>query len=195
MQIPQFTELHAKQLSTFLDTQPQAMTLAQSEGYLFGVICSPSPLDVHEWLEQIIPGTANELDEDILFLFMALYHKISEQVFELGYKLPSVFSLEFCKPWSEGFLVASKTYAEPLLSAPELDIEFKQALESALSTLSFFALDEQAIAQIAAQNNMSVAALYEYQYESMGDFALGFAELIEVVAINSGLITDESWDA
>ncbi|MBQ4801058.1 UPF0149 family protein [Pseudoalteromonas sp. MMG006] len=194
MQIPQFTELHAKQLSTFLNTQPQAMTLEQSEGYLFGVICSPSPLDVHEWLAQILPNTANDLDEEMLFLFMALYHKISEQVFETGYKLPVEFNLEFCKPWSEGFLVATKAYAEPLLNAPELDTEFKQALESALSTLSFFALDQQAVTQIAQQNNMTSDALCQYQYESMGDFALGFAELIEVVAINSGLITDDSWD-
>jgi len=194
MQIPQFTELHAKQLSTFLNTQPQAMTLEQSEGYLFGVICSPSPLDVHEWLAQILPNTANDLDEEMLFLFMALYHKISEQVFETGYKLPVEFNFEFCKPWSEGFLVATKAYAEPLLNAPELDTEFKQALESALSTLSFFALDQQAVTQIAAQNNMTSDALCQYQYESMGDFALGFAELIEVVAINSGLITDDSWD-
>jgi len=194
MQIPQFTELHAKQLSTFLNTQPQAMTLEQSEGYLFGVICSPSPLDVHEWLAQILPNTANDLDEEMLFLFMALYHKISEQVFETGYKLPVELNLEFCKPWSEGFLVATKAYAEPLLNAPELDTEFKQALESALSTLSFFALDQQAVTQIAQQNNMTSDALCQYQYESMGDFALGFAELIEVVAINSGLITDDSWD-
>nr|WP_306287632.1 hypothetical protein [Pseudoalteromonas sp. WY3] len=35
MQLPQFTEQHAKQLSTFLDTQSQAMTLTQSQGYLF----------------------------------------------------------------------------------------------------------------------------------------------------------------
>ncbi|WP_024592133.1 MULTISPECIES: UPF0149 family protein [unclassified Pseudoalteromonas] len=194
MQIPQFTELHAKQLSTFLNTQSQAMTLQQSQGYLFGVICSPNPLDVHEWLEQILPNTANDLDEEVLFLFMALYHKISEQVFEAGYKLPNTFDAEFCKSWSKGFLVATKAYAEPLLNAPQLDTDFKQALESALSTLSFFALDQLAIAQIAKQNNMTIEALCQYQYESMGDFALGFAELIEVVAINSGLVTDESWE-
>ena len=128
MQIPQFTELQAKQLSTFLNTQSKAMNLEQSQGYLFGVICSPTPLDVHEWLEQILPNTANDLDEEMLFLFMALYHKISEQVFETGYKLPVEFTLEFCKPWSEGFLVATKAYAEPLLNAPELDAEFKEAL-------------------------------------------------------------------
>ena len=194
MQLPQFTELHAKQLSVFLNTQPNAMTLAQSQGYLFGVICSPSPLDVHEWLEQILPNTANDLDEEMLFLFMALYHKISEQVFETGYKLPEKFDLEFCTLWSTGFLVATKAYAEPLLSAPRLDTDFKEALESALSTLSFFALEQHAIEQIALQNSMTTEALSQYQYESMGDFALGFAELIEVVAINSGLITDESWD-
>ena len=178
MQLPQFNEQHAQQLSAFLSTQPQAMSLTQSQGYLFGVICSPSPLEVHQWLAHIVPNTANDLDEEILFLFMALYHQISEQVFETG----------------EGFLRATQEYAQPLLTAPALEPQYKEALESALSTLSFFAVDEQTRVQIAQQNRMTLEALYQYQYESMGDFALGFAELIEVVAINSGLITDEGWE-
>ncbi|ASM49098.1 hypothetical protein PESP_a0918 [Pseudoalteromonas espejiana DSM 9414] len=194
MQIPQFNEQHAQQLSAFLSTQPQAMSLTQSQGYLFGVICSPNPLDVHQWLEQILPNTANDLDEEMLFLFMALYHQISEQVFETGYKLPASFDLEYSKAWSEGFVSASKEYAQPLLNAPQLEPEYKEALESALSTLSFFAVDQQTMTQIAQQNSMTLDALCQYQYESMGDFALGFAELIEVVAINSGLITDEGWE-
>ena len=59
MQLPQFNEQHAQQLSAFLSTQPQAMSLTQSQGYLFGVICSPSPLEVHQWLAHIVPNTAN----------------------------------------------------------------------------------------------------------------------------------------
>ena len=194
MQLPQYNEQHAQQLSAFLSTQPQAMSLTQSQGYLFGVICSPSPLEVHQWLAHIVPNTANDLDEEILFLFMALYHQISEQVFETGYKLPANFDLDYTQAWSEGFLRATHEYAQPLLTAPALEPQYKEALESALSTLSFFAVDEQTRVQIAQQNSMTLEALYQYQYESMGDFALGFAELIEVVAINSGLITDEGWE-
>jgi len=194
MQIPQFTEQHAKLLSEFLTTRPGAMSLIQSQGYLFGTICSPEPLEVHQWLEQILPNTANDLDEDMLFLFMALHHQVSEQVFELGYKLPAEFDLEFCQQWSAGFLTASQTYTHKLLQSEQLDIQYKQALESAQATLSFFALDKPRIAQIAQQNNIDELHLCAQQYELMGDFALGFAELIEIVALNSGLYTDEGWD-
>ena len=194
MQLPQFTELHAKQLSTFLDTQPKAMTLLQSQGYLFGVICSPEPLEVHQWIEQILPDMANDLDEDVLFLFMALYHQISEQVFEVGYKLPTQFDAFFCKSWSEGFLKATTIYTQKLLSAKQLEAQYKEALQSSQATLSFFALEGQVIRQIAVQNNTDEALLCQQQYELMGDFALGFAELIEIVALNSGLYTDEGWD-
>ena len=194
MQIPQFTEQHAKLLSEFLTTQPGAMSLIQSQGYLFGTICSPEPLEVHQWLEQILPNTANDLDEDMLFLFMALHHQVSEQVFELDYKLPVEFDLEFCQQWSAGFLTASQTYTHKLLQSEQLDIQYKQALESAQATLSFFALDKPKIAQIAQQNNIDELHLCAQQYELMGDFALGFAELIEIVALNSGLYTDEGWD-
>ena len=194
MQIPQFTEQHAKLLSEFLTTQPGAMSLIQSQGYLFGVICSPEPLEVHQWLENILPDTANDLDEDMLFLFMALHHQVSEQVFELGYKLPAEFEYDFCQQWSAGFLTASQAYTHKLLASKQLDIQYKQALESAQATLSFFALDKPKIAQIAQQNNIDELHLCAQQYELMGDFALGFAELIEIVALNSGLYTDEGWD-
>lgn len=194
MQLPQFTELHAKQLSTFLDTQPHAMTLQQSQGYLYGVICSPDPLDVHEWLEVILPNVGSNLDEEMLFLFMALYHQISEQVFESGYKLPANYDKEFCNQWSKGFLTASTSYTQKLLAAPQLDAQYKEALEAAHATLSFFALDEHVINEIASQNALDELQLCQQQYELMGDFALGFAELIEIVALNSGLYTDEDWD-
>ena len=194
MQLPQFTEQHVKQLSIFLDTQSQAMTLTQSQGYLFGVICSPEPLDVHEWMAAILPNTANNVDEEMLFLFMALYHQISEQVFEVGYKLPAQYNYEFCSNWSAGFVTATTSYTQKLLSSTTLEAEYKQALESAQATLSFFALDGQTISQIALQNSIDEQLLCQQQYELMGDFALGFAELVEIVALNSGLYTDEGWE-
>ena len=128
MQIPQFTEQHAKLLSEFLNTQSGAMSLTQSQGYLFGVICSPEPLEVHQWLENILPDTANDLDEDMLFLFMALHHQVSEQVFELGYKLPAEFEYDFCQQWSAGFLTASQAYTHKLLASEQLDSQYKQVI-------------------------------------------------------------------
>lgn len=194
MNIPQFNELQANRLSEFLANQPEAMTLTQSQGYLFGVICSPDPLDVHEWLAYILPNTANDLDEEILFLFMALYHEISERVFETGYKLPQEYNAKYCQNWCEGFLQASKSYTQKLLTSDILPGEYKEAFESAQATLSFFSLEDKTITQIAQQNNIDKHTLCQQQYELMGDFALGFAELVEIVALNSGLYTDEGWD-
>ena len=71
---------------------------------------------------------------------------------------------------------------------------YKEALETAQATLSFFALDTQLISQIASQNSMNTLQLCEQQYDLMGDFALGFAELVEIVALNSGLYNDDGWD-
>lgn len=194
MQVPQFTQAHAQQLNSFLQTQSQAMSLTQSEGYLFGVICSPEPLEVEQWLGHILPNTDNTLDEEIVFLFMALYHKISEQVFEVGYTLPAIFNHDYCNQWCRGFFTASQSYTQKLLVAEQLEQQYKDTIESAHATLSFFALDELTITQIAVQNNMSEAQLFKQQYELMGDFALGFAELIEIVALNSGLYNEEGWD-
>lgn len=194
MQVPPFTQAHAQQLHAFLQTQSQAMSLTQSEGYLFGVICSPEPLEVEQWLAQILPNTASTLDEEIVFLFMALHHKISEQVFEVGYTLPATFNRDYCNQWCRGFFTASQSYTQKLFVAEQLEQPYKEAIESAHATLSFFALDELTIAQIAVQNNISETQLFQQQYELMADFAIGFAELIEIVALNSGLYNDEDWD-
>ena len=206
MQIPAFTEQHAEQLNNFLAGHSQAMTLAQSQGYLFAVICSPEPLDVHEWLEVIVPNTQGQLDEEILFSFMALYHQISEQVYETGFKLPvslkhhadndSYLDLDDCQMWCQGFIQGAQVYYNKLSQVTGLDAALLEALQTAYASLGFFALDADVIAAIAKQNNLSEVQLAQSQYELIGDFALGFAELIEIVAVQSGLYTedDETWN-
>jgi len=206
MQIPAFTEQHAEQLNTFLAGRSKAMTLPQSQGYLFAVICSPEPLDVHEWLEVIVPDTQGQLEEEVLFSFMALYHQISEQVYETGFKLPvslkhndihdSYLDLEQCKMWCNGFVQGAQAYYTKLSQVQTLDSALLEALQTAYASLGFFALDNEVIASIAQQNNITESQLAQSQYELMGDFALGFAELIEIVAVQSGLYTedDETWN-
>ena len=206
MQIPAFTEQHAEQLNTFLAGRSKAMTLPQSQGYLFAVICSPEPLDVHEWLEVIVPNTQGQLDEEILFFFMALYHQISEQVYETGFKLPvslkhhddndSYLDLDDCQMWCNGFVQGAQAYYAKLSQASALDSALLEALQTAYASLGFFALEHGAILSIAQQNNITESQLAQSQYELMGDFALGFAELIEIIAVQSGLYTedDETWN-
>lgn len=201
MQIPAFTPEHAQQLSTFLSSHGQAMTLPQSQGYLFAVICSPEPLDVHQWLEVIVPSTEGQLDEEILFAFMALYHQISEQVYETGFKLPvslkhhdnsdSYLDLDECQMWCSGFIQGAQAYYNKLSQAPLLDGALLEALQTAYASLGFFALEADVIAAIAKQNNITEVQLAQSQYELMGDFALGFAELIEIIAVQSGLYSEE----
>ena len=206
MQIPAFTQQHAEQLNTFLAGHSEAMTLPQSQGYLFAVICSPEPLDVHEWLDVIVPDTQGQLEEVILFSFMALYHQISEQVYETGFKLPvslkhndthdSYLDLEQCQMWCNGFVQGAQAYYAKLSQASALDSALLEALQTAYASLGFFALDHEVISSIAQQNNITESQLAQNQYELMGDFALGFAELIEIIAVQSGLYTEdgETWN-
>lgn len=205
MQIPEFSAQHGQQLSSYLASHDGAMTLVQSKGYLFAVICSPEPLGVHEWLEQIVPNTNGQLEEQVLFAFMALYHQISEQVYETGFKLPvslqvngeddSYLDLHECQQWCQGFVQGAQSYIDKLLQADTLTADLTEALQTAYASLGFFALDPQLISTIAQQNQLSDVQLSQQQFAVMGDFALGFAELIEIIAVQSGLYTDEeeSW--
>ncbi len=204
MQLPEFSKQQSELLSQFLAQQPDALTLAQTQGYLFAVICAPEPLDVHQWLEEVAPGCDGQMDEQVLFAFMALYQQISEQVFETGFALPMSLQLssqgqqyldmQECQHWSQGFLHGAQGYVTKLLSAPQLNDELKDALATARQSLGFFALESAEIAAIATEHGLSEVQLYQQQYDVMNEFATGFAELIEVVAVNSQLYTDEGWN-
>ena len=85
-------------------------------------------------------------------------------------------------------------YVNKLLSAPQLADELKEALATALQSLGFFTLEASEIAALATDNGLSEGQLCQQQYEVMNEFAAGFAELIEVVAVNSQLYNDEGWN-
>ncbi len=85
-------------------------------------------------------------------------------------------------------------YVNKLLSAPQLADELKEALASALQSLGFFTLEASGIAALATDNGLSEGQLCQQQYEVMNEFATGFAELIEVAAVNSQLYNDEGWN-
>ncbi|WP_404342211.1 UPF0149 family protein [Pseudoalteromonas mariniglutinosa] len=206
MQVLQFSSQQSELLVSYLDGQDNALSLTQTQGYLFAVICAPEPLDVHQWLEQISPGCDGQMDEEVLFAFMALYQQISEQVFETGYKLPANLQrtnanttqqypdTHECQQWSKGFLYGANGYIEKLLVAPQLAADLKDALLSAQHNLGFFVLPHAQLVELAKQHEIPEDTLCQQQYEVMGDFALGFAELIEIVSVNSGLYNDEGWN-
>ncbi|WP_217875601.1 YecA/YgfB family protein [Pseudoalteromonas shioyasakiensis] len=204
MQLPEFSKQQSELLSQFLAQHQDALSLAQTQGYLFAVICAPEPLDVHQWLEEVAPGSDGQMDEQVLFAFMALYQQISEQVFETGFTLPvslqlssqgqQYLDIQECQHWSQGFMHGAQGYVNKLLSAPELADELKEALATALQSLAFFTLETSEIAALATDNGLSEGQLCQQQYEVMNEFAAGFAELIEVVAVNSQLYNDEGWN-
>ncbi|MCF7520428.1 UPF0149 family protein [Pseudoalteromonas sp. L21] len=204
MQIPEFSPEQSVLLTHFLSEQKNALSLAQTQGYLFAVICAPEPLDVHQWLEQVCPGCDGQMDEQVLFAFMALYQQISEQVFGTRFSLPvslqvnskqqQYLDIQECQHWSQGFLLGAKDYIAKLLAAPLLSEEFKAALDTAHQSLGFFSLSQSDIAAIASEYELTEGQLCQQQYELMGEFAAGFAELIEVVAMNSQLYNDEGWN-
>ena len=82
-------------------------------------------------------------------------------------------------------------YIDKLMQADALTTDLTDALQTAYASLGFFALEPQLITTIAQQNQLSEIQLCQQQYELMGDFALGFAELIEIIAVQSGLYADE----
>jgi len=77
------------------------------------------------------------------------------------------------------------------LQADTLTADLIEALQTAYASLGFFALEPELISTIAQQNQLSEVQLSQQQFAVMGDFALGFAELIEIIAVQSGLYAEE----
>ncbi|KKL53476.1 hypothetical protein LCGC14_2275040, partial [marine sediment metagenome] len=82
-------------------------------------------------------------------------------------------------------------YIDKLLQADTLTADLIEALQTAYASLGFFALEPELISTIAQQNQLSEVQLSQQQFAVMGDFALGFAELIEIIAVQSGLYAEE----
>ncbi|SFD21176.1 UPF0149 family protein [Pseudoalteromonas denitrificans] len=193
-------------LSQWLDSDETAhdvMSLMQLKGYLFALICAPSPVEDELWLKEALADDLSALSDDKLFALMALYNDLSTQVFETGFKLPKAFMEErdvnanFTDEselhlWSKGF-VRGIGYAGQLLECENIDIDLRSAFAMAVTCLSYFA-DETSAHMQSEQQKIDFATLSSQMLEMMPDFASGFAELVEALAVSSGLFNDEGWD-
>jgi hypothetical protein len=189
-----YTKEHEKQLDDFLIASDNGvgMSLTMAKGYLFSLICGPSPLEVDQWLDEIAPDRA-PFDEQIVFSFMALYHDISEAVFNDSYTLPVKTSHDYntIQHWSMGFLHGVSPYFQVLIDAPLLQKELKDALQMSTEQLSFFSLEFQQVEAYCKSQDIVTDVFIEQQLETANDFAKGYAQLIEAVAVESGLFDNE----
>ncbi|OHU86875.1 MULTISPECIES: UPF0149 family protein [Pseudoalteromonas] len=187
-----FTVEHEKLLADYLAARSEAMSLAMTKGYLFALICGPNAVEVEQWLHDISAADDN-MDESVVFAFMALHHQISEQVFAGNYQLPWTAHSDYQSrhQWSVGFITAAQPYFEAILTAEKLSNELKEALQVATEQLAFFSLSQSQVSEYCQQINCDETEFLTQQSELAGEFAKGFAQLIEVVAVDSGLYDDE----
>ncbi|WP_105253605.1 UPF0149 family protein [Pseudoalteromonas sp. T1lg75] len=193
-------------LREYLSAADNAMPLAQVQGYLFALVCAPAPIEEEVWLREVLGGDALACDETVLFALMGLHQKVSEQVYESGFKLTeniqvaqrwqdNLLADADLHQWAKGFVLGVNYYLEPLLSAPSCPEQCKEMLAQAVTVLGLFADAEQFSAH-AASSGQGEQAFNDALVDMMADFSLGFAELIELTAVQSGLFDDEPhWEA
>ncbi|WP_105188043.1 UPF0149 family protein [Pseudoalteromonas sp. T1lg48] len=193
-------------LREYLDEARGAMPLAQVQGYLFALICAPAPIEEEVWLQEVLGESAVDCDESVLFALMSLHQQISEQVYESGFKLTdnirvaqrwqdNLVADADLHLWAKGFVLGVNYYLEPLLSASSCSEQCKEMLAQAVTVLGLFA-DAEQFNTHAANSGQGEQAFNDSLIDMMADFSLGFAELIELAAVQSGLFDDEPhWEA
>lgn len=206
MQELNLTETELNLLADWLsgsETPVDSMSLPCVEGFLFALICAPTPVEDEVWLNEVLAGDLSSLSDDKLFALMALYNHLSTDIFETGYQLPKSLNIadsiadnfkqnSALHSWSLGF-ARGVGYAGDLLNCENIDIELRSAFAMAISCLSFFANEANAQQQ-AQEQNLHLETMSQQMFELMPDFATGFAEIVEAMAVSSGLFNDEGWE-
>ncbi len=188
-------------LESFLNGNADTMPFAKVQGYLFALVCAPSPIDEEYWLAEVLGEEAAQTDDSVLFALMNLHHHVSEQVYETGFNLQkSVYlhadwkaNLAIDSPislWASGFNLGVGLYIDTLLNAELIEVDTKEMLTQAVLVLGLFS-SESDFVEIAKANAQSEQDFHDNVLDMMGDFSLGFADLIEISAVQSGLFDEE----
>ena len=186
-----FTEQHKALLIDYLSSTEHALPYAVCEGYLFAIICSPSGIEMEQWLT-IVSGGDEQIAEEHVFALMALHHDISERVFSGLFQLPyaSTAVVEL-QQWSQGFLAGIEHFYAELVNSAVLNDELKQTLISSTEQLGFFALEPSQIAAYCDANNVELTGFCHQQHAIANEFALAYVQLVENTAVESGLYDEE----
>lgn len=188
-----------------LDEAPGGtLSLTAVKGYLFAVICSPDEIGVSQWLSTIFNQQTDALPDEITLSLATLYNQISDQVFDTGMTLPptveysAMVEANFLAghplhEWSLGFACGINFYSQKLLESSDVDEELAESFSLALMALTFFADRENAQQVVASQDDNNMNNFAPLMYQLIQDFIPEYAQLIEQVALSSGLY-DEAVD-
>ena len=94
---------------------PNSMGLSDMDGFLTGVLCSPEPIPVKEWLDFAL-GDMRQTPDDILGIVTGLYEVIRDRL-EVDHIVEPVFwekpdGSVIAMDWCEGFMDAVKLRPE-----------------------------------------------------------------------------------
>lgn len=171
----------------------KAMPIQQLEGYVFALVCAPSPIIEEVWVAQVLGGDVTALADDKLFALMAFHNEISECVFDKGYCVSSRICVHQSADknlsekadihlWSAGFALGVQHYKDAIINSDKLSDELHEALAMTLNYLCFFA---------NLRNDKDHCAGV---VDLLDDFSAGFASLIEACVIDAGLVEDEGFE-
>ncbi|MBQ4813813.1 UPF0149 family protein [Pseudoalteromonas luteoviolacea] len=185
-----FQPAHQALLNDYLGSRSngvEAMTFDGVQGFLFAVVCSPDGIEPEQWLSEVTSADEN-VTEEVVFAFLALHHHISEQVFTSGYTLPFKESAPWSvmHQWSLGFLRGCQDYLSTLSQA-SISEAHKEALISTTELLGFFSLEQEQVESYCSTTGIELSEFCKAQYELAAQVAPAFAELIEQIAVASGL--------
>ena len=200
------SSLQQQQLNSWLlEKSPNGtLSLTAVKGYLFAVIASPDPIEVSQWLSTIFNHNSDTLPDEITLSLATLYNEISDQMFDSGISLPD--HIEYSDlaqanflaghpfhEWSLGFASGLNFYSQKLLESAELSSELLESFSLAIMALTFFADHENADAVVSSQQQSTIDEFAPLMYQLINDLVPEYAQLVEQVALSSGLY-DEAED-
>ena len=190
-----------------LDESPSGtLSLTAVKGYLFAVIASPDAIEVTQWISTIFNQKTEILPDEITLSIATLYNQISDQVFDSGMSLPP--SIEYSDmveanflaghplhEWCLGFACGMGFYSQKLLDAPDVDNELVESFSLALMAFTFFADRENAQQVVLNQDNNNINTFAPLMYQMIEDFIPDYAQLVEHLALSSGLYdqAEDDW--
>ena len=167
----------------------KAMPMTQLEGYLFALICAPTPISEEVWIDKALGGQLASLSDDKLFALMGFHNAVSDIVFEQGYRVSTRVTLEEESEknlsqnaelhlWALGFSQGIAHYIETIVTSQQLNEGLHEALAMTLGYLCFFA-------DLSHSKTDCSKVL-----PLLDDFSEGFAALIEACVIDADLVDD-----
>ncbi|KKE80908.1 hypothetical protein N481_10565 [Pseudoalteromonas luteoviolacea S4047-1] len=189
--LPNHEALLNEYLEQRIQTNSEVFELKALQGFLFATVCGPDGIEPEMWLSHVTGGD-EKISEDVVFAMLALHHHISEQVFSNGFVLPfdGESSWQDKQLWSTGFLYGCQSYLNKLNESDLLSDELKQALVTSTELLGFFSLEYAQVETYCQSIEVDINEFTTQQYQLAAEVAPAYAELIEQVALGSGLYND-----